>query len=242
MNLKKTIDEITSIRNEENNLSKFMRSLDLPPDHKILDVGCGVGAKLELLQSQGFRVTGVDINQAMVAANVAKGLPCLSVDAFNATADCYDVLLMSHVVEHFQPDVLLKFMNNYLDRLKTGGYLIITTPLASSSFFEDFDHVRPYHPNGIKMVFGDNGAQVQYYGQHKIELFDIWFRRGPFKLYFARGLYFKKYSSLPVKLNILSAILFRLSLGVIGRTDGWMGLYKKCPADTETAASSLVSS
>lgn len=227
MNIHKIINDITCIRDEENNLLKFVNSLNLSPEQKILDVGCGFGSKLEILRSHGFNVIGVEVNQETVATNLTAGINCMTVEEFINTNELYDVLLMSHIIEHLQPDDLLKFMDNYLNRLKPGGYLIVATPLFSSYFYEDFDHVKPYHPTSINQLFGNNSAQVQYYSKNKIELLDIWFRRGPFKLIFAPGLYLKKYSKVPILVNIFLTVLFRLSFGYIGKTNGWMGLYKK---------------
>jgi SAM-dependent methyltransferase len=225
--IRKLINKCTEISTEEKNLIKFVRSLDLPTGHKILDVGCGFGAKLQLLRASGFNVVGVETNDDMVAANLKAGLKCMHVEDFSRTADLYDLILMSHVIEHFPPDGLLKFLDGYLDRLKTGGHLIITTPLLSPYFYEDFDHVKPYHPTGINMVFGNTSAQVQYYSRNKIDLEDLWFRKGPLKILFSSGLYTGKGVRIPTIANIALAVLFRLSLGLIGRTDGWMGLYKK---------------
>jgi SAM-dependent methyltransferase len=227
MNINTLVNLWTEIRNEENNLLKFMRSLNLSQDHKILDIGCGFGDKLKLLRSHGFNVTGIDVNQEIIAANLKVGMSCMTVADFNQMTDMYDVMLMSHVIEHFQPDALLAFMDNYLDRLKIGGHLIITTPLSSPYFYDDFDHVKPYHPTGINMVFSANEAQVQYYSRNKLEVVDLWFRKGPFKLIFKRGLYLKPQKKTPASLNLFLAIIFRLSFGFVGRTDGWMGLYRK---------------
>lgn len=227
MKIDTLLSAITEIRNEDENLLKFIRSLDLSPDQKILDIGCGYGGKVKFLRSHGFSVVGVDINRVIIEANVREGIACMSADAFRNTNDSYSVLIMSHILEHFQPADLLKFMDMYLDRLQTGGYLIITTPLSSPYFYEDFDHVKPYHPTGINMVFCGKGAQVQYYARNKLKLIDLWFRRGPHKIVFSPGLYLPKYRRFPMIANIFFAVLFRLSLGIIGRTDGWMGLYKK---------------
>ena len=227
MNIRKHISSLAEIRNEENNLLKFMRSLNLSPGHKILDIGCGFGAKLELLRSHGYNVIGVDANQEVIMMNLQSGMNCMSVNDFHQTKDMYDVLLMSHIIEHFQPDALLMFMDSYLDRLRTGGHLIITTPLSSPYFFEDFDHVKPYHPTGINMVFCNKQSQVQYYSRNNLEIIDLWFRRGPFKLIFRRSLFVNKNQRVPIVFNSFLAIVFRFSFGVFGRTDGWMGLYKK---------------
>jgi len=224
------IKSISDIRNEDKTLIKFVSSLGLKSDSKILDIGCGYGNKSELLRSYGFQVIGVEVNEDIVKANLRAGLECMTVSEFEQSKELYDVMLMSHIIEHFQPNDLLKFMDNYLDRLKSGGYLIIATPLNSSHFYLDFDHIKPYHPIGLDMVFGNRNAQVQYYSHNQIQLDDIWFRRGPLKMLLFRSLYVRKYSKynkFPMIINVGLAILFRLSLGLIGRTNGWMGLYKK---------------
>jgi len=61
---------------------------------------------------------------------------------------------MSHIIEHFAPHDLLPFIDSYLHRLQPGGRLIICTPLLTKNFYNDFDHVKPYQPVGIGMVFG----------------------------------------------------------------------------------------
>jgi SAM-dependent methyltransferase len=228
-NIHEIINSISNIRNEEKTLNEFVSSLGLKSDSKILDIGCGYGNKSELLRSHGFKVIGVEINEDIVKANLRAGLECMTVSEFEQSKELYDVMLMSHIIEHFQPNDLLKFMDNYLDRLKSGGYLIIATPLNSPHFYLDFDHIKPYHPIGLDMVFGNSNAQVQYYSNNRIKLEDIWFRRGPLKMLYFRGLYVRKYSrynKFPIIINLALAILFRLSLGLIGRTTGWMGLYK----------------
>ena len=225
--LEQLTNSIKNIRTEENNLLKFVRSLNLTPEQKILDVGCGFGKKLALLRSHGFDVTGVEANQSIVSENINANMNCVSVSDFQQTTQMYDVVLMSHVIEHFRPSDLLEFMDGYLDRLKSGGHLIITTPLYSPYFYDDFDHIRPYQPTGIDMVFGTHSTQVQYYSRNKIQLVDIWFRKEFLKTVHLKARHLDNNSLAVSIIDLLSAVFFRLSLGVIARTDGWMGLYKK---------------
>jgi cyclopropane fatty-acyl-phospholipid synthase-like methyltransferase len=225
--LNKIINKIQNSQSEEKKLVQFILSLKLNSDQKILDIGCGFGAKLRLIKAIELHAIGVDINLRMVSKNQEDGLACMTVEDFNRTSDKYDVLLMSHVIEHLSPKDLLNFIDNYLDRLKIGGYLIITTPLLSSYFYDDFDHIKPYQPEGVNMVFGGRECQVQFDSRNQLELHDIWFRRAPFKLHYFAGLYLKKYSRIPKIINLISALIFRLSFEVIGKTDGWMGLYCK---------------
>lgn len=87
---------------------------------KILDVACGYGRILKPLTEMGYEVTGVEINEKIVLQNRQKSLPCLTPSELEKKAEVYDVLIMSHVIEHFAPSDLLKFMDFYLDKLRGG--------------------------------------------------------------------------------------------------------------------------
>lgn len=211
-------------------IENFLR-VSCPGERKkycALDVGCGYGRYLRLLKSSGFEATGVDANQELIRANRELGLQVLHVDEWLKTDDTYDVILMSHVIEHFTPKDLIPFLDGYLDRLKVGGSLIIATPLLTRYFYDDFDHVKPYHPRGIMMVFGTENAQVQYYSRNKLTLEDVWIRRSPLDLPHTSGRYQTSLRARPRQAAMfLSAIMFRLSGGFIGEASGWVGRFKK---------------
>jgi len=201
---------------------------------KLLDIGCGFGRNLRGLRARGIDAVGVEINPDIVRSVVSSGLPCKTVEEFGRETTTFDVLLMSHVIEHFAPRDLLGFLDGYLDRLKLGGHLVIATPLMSNNFYDDFDHVRPYQPLGLLMVFGSTGAQVQYYARNCLELRDIWFRRGPWRLNnsrlrFATG----RLRHLAQIIDVALVLLFRASFGLFGRTDGWVGLFRKIERSTQ---------
>ncbi|WP_254563463.1 class I SAM-dependent methyltransferase [Oscillatoria sp. HE19RPO] len=223
---------ITENNQEQKQLGKFIDELNISKKCQILDLGCGYGNNIQYLQNKNNnKITGIDINALIIDQNRKEGLDCLTVEEFEKQKEKYiekyDVLLMCHVIEHLPSNELLDFMNYYLDCLKKGGHLIIATPLYYSGFYDDFDHVKPYHPTGIDLVFGRRSAQVQYVARHQLELVDIWFRKSQHKLQFFPGLYLKNKPKWPHLINLTLAILFKASFGVIGRKTGWMGLYRK---------------
>jgi len=225
--LEKLVSRIQYSDREERILLKFVERLGLLEGDKILDIGCGYGNKMKLLKSKGFEILGIDVNENIVRKNIEEGLNCITAREFGKNGGMYGLLLMSHIIEHFPPGDLCEFMDDYLDRLKPGGHLIIATPLNCSYFHEDFDHVKPYHPTGIAMVFSGGASQVRFTARNSLKLVDLWFRKGPYKLTFYRGLYLSKYSRFPLVLNLIFGILFHASFGVFGKKDGWLGLYKK---------------
>jgi SAM-dependent methyltransferase len=201
---------------------------------RVLDVGCGYGRNLRPLQAAGFKVMGVDANAEVVKANMAAGLPCLTSEQFDASRDVYDVILMSHVIEHFAPLDLVPFMDSYLDRLRPGGRLIIATPLFTHYFYDDFDHIKPYYPIGIMMVFGGDRAQIRYYARNQLALDDVWIRRSPLVVAHTRGRYMTGWPARPRQVvEFASAFAFRLSFGGIGQATGWVGLFRKVPPSGE---------
>jgi SAM-dependent methyltransferase len=96
----------------------------------ILDIGCGAGDTGEILTGQGYVVDGITLSEEekqvagkvlrnVYVHNVEQGLP----DAVN---DKYDVIILSHVLEHIcYPQRLLKDIRS---RLSPDGILIIALP------------------------------------------------------------------------------------------------------------------
>ncbi|MEK9764682.1 MAG: methyltransferase domain-containing protein, partial [Deltaproteobacteria bacterium] len=137
----------------------------------------------------------------------------------------FDVIIMFHVIEHMEHEQLLEFMDSYLDLLLPGGLLIIATPVMTPYFYEDFDHVKPYLPSGILMVFGGESSQVQYYSKNKLRLLDLKYKKYFWRFPNYRSVYFP--SLFDRAARIISALIYKFSFGLIGRVDGWLGVFQK---------------
>ena len=228
--LKHVYREVVTFNNEGSKITEYVKRACCKPAQKceVLEVGCGYGRHLRILNGLGFDVTGVDVNREIVRTNREAGLRCLTTDEFSQSNESYDVILMSHVIEHFTPKDLVPFLDGYLERLKVGGRLIIATPLVTRFFYDDFDHVKPYHPMGLLMVFGEEHAQVQYYSRNKLRLEDVWIRRGHWRFAHRRSRYMNSPATRLLQVaEFASALAFRLSAGLIGQADGWVGMFRK---------------
>ena len=197
----------------------------------VLEVGCGYGRYLRPLCERGIEAVGVDVNPEIVRRNKDAGLKAMLPAEFQASRQRVRVLLMSHVIEHFQPRELLEFLDRWLDHLEVGGELVVATPLMTPHFYDDFDHVKPYHPDGLKMVFGGGGAQVQYWSRHRLELVEVIFRRSPWRATLSQAIYRGGAAAWPLYLaNVLAMLAFRLSFSLLGRKTGWIGRFRKLPS------------
>jgi len=99
---------------------------------RLLEVGCGSGESLRLLQELGWDAEGVDFDPEAVANARAKGLRVrqgdLAAQAFDSSS--FDAVIASHVIEHVpDPEALLV---EALRVLRPGGTLVLYTPNAAS--------------------------------------------------------------------------------------------------------------
>ena len=121
-----------------------------------VDLGCGRGEWLELLQGAGFVPQGIDLDACMLAACTERGLPVTQGDAIahlKSLADQSQCIVSGfHIAEHMAFDDLETLVIHSMRVLKPGGLLILETPnpenlvVGTSNFFLDPTHLRPIPP------------------------------------------------------------------------------------------------
>ena len=141
----------------------------------VLDVGCGRGELLGLLQSRGISSRGIDVNRAMVDICRERGLAVEQADAVSYLGGQAEAslggLIALQVVEHFEPAYLLRFLELAHHTLRPGAPLVLETinPACWMAFFEtyirDLTHQRPLHPDTLRYLVQASGftsVDVQY--------------------------------------------------------------------------------
>lgn len=100
---------------------------------RLLEIGCGNGARLKLLKKYGWQVEGqeVDTNAGQLAqktlgVKIHLGL----MEELNLQPQQYDAIIMHHVLEHVHDPLLL--MTICHDLLKPGGTFVSITPNSQS--------------------------------------------------------------------------------------------------------------
>jgi 2-polyprenyl-3-methyl-5-hydroxy-6-metoxy-1,4-benzoquinol methylase/glycosyltransferase involved in cell wall biosynthesis len=122
---------------------------------QVVDIGCGRGEMLDLLETAGTPATGVDIDPDMVAICRAKGHRVEQIDAVQFLRDrgerSLDGIFSAQVIEHLTFDQLKAFLTLCRSRLKPGGTAIVETVNphaleAFKTFYTDLTHQRPIFP------------------------------------------------------------------------------------------------
>jgi 2-polyprenyl-3-methyl-5-hydroxy-6-metoxy-1,4-benzoquinol methylase len=128
----------------------------------VLDIGCGRGEFIELLQENNITISGIDLNDEMVEFCQAKGLPVSKQDAIQYLVQAQDNslggLFLGQVIEHMHFEQIVNLVELAFQKLKKGSYLIMETPnpltlaILYRTFYVDPTHVKPIHPLTIQYV------------------------------------------------------------------------------------------
>ena len=142
-------------------------------DAKAIDLGCGRGEWLELLQDAGFDARGVDQDDNMLAACRELGLNAAAADALAALKALPDesqlVVSGFHIAEHIQFSDLQTLVQEALRVLKPAGLLILETPnpenmvVGTVNFYLDPTHQKPIPPELLSFL-------PEYYGFAKVKV------------------------------------------------------------------------
>lgn len=134
-----------------------------PPGAPVLDLGCGRGEALALLRDHGIAGSGVDASARMVQLCRERGLEAEEGDLFAALAAVPEGSLGGvvsfHVIEHLPAAALDRMVRLAYRALRSGGLLILETPnplsvvVAARNFWLDPTHVRPVHPESLKLMY-----------------------------------------------------------------------------------------
>jgi SAM-dependent methyltransferase len=133
----------------------------------VVDIGCGRGELLDLLQAEGVRARGVDANPAMVEVCEGRGLRAEQGDALAFLARQPDAsiggLIAIQVVEHFPPGYLVRFLETAFHKLRPGAPIVLETlnPACWLAFFETYvrdpTHQQPLHPDTLRFLVQASG-------------------------------------------------------------------------------------
>jgi O-antigen chain-terminating methyltransferase len=145
-------------------LEKVLQTTDNAP---VLDVGCGRGEWLELLQENEINAQGLDLNRIMVASCQQMGLDVIESDVVaylkNIDSNSLSVISGFHIIEHLPFKVLIQLYDEALRVLKPGGMVIFETPnpenliVGACNFYTDPTHINPIPPSTAQFILEARG-------------------------------------------------------------------------------------
>ncbi len=142
------------IKERQKKYLKFINPLKILKDEvKALDIGCGRGEWISLLNENGFNARGIDINESMVRLASQKGLNAAVNDALgelkSLDENSLDIITAFQVVEHIKFDDVLELIKEAKRVLAPCGILILETPnpenimVGTQWFYLDATHKNP---------------------------------------------------------------------------------------------------
>ena len=133
---------------------------------RVLDIGCGNGEFLGILQAAGHEAVGVDIDPAMVAACQQQGYTAYEADVVTwlpTQSGQYDAIFSSNVIEHLDAPTVAAVVNGAYQALRPGGLLLMGTPNPESAivhfheYWRDPTHVRLYSRQVLEFFLHNAG-------------------------------------------------------------------------------------
>lgn len=143
----------------------------------VLDLGCGRGELLEVLQSIGADAYGVEVDEGCVRSCVDRGLRATGGDGITHLRSVAPAslggLAMVQVIEHFSPQGQLDVLAAAAAAVAPGGRMLIETvnPLSlyvyGHALYLDPTHTRPVHPLYLQFLAEQAGfvnAEIVFTG------------------------------------------------------------------------------
>lgn len=146
------------------------------PEKDFLEVGCGAGDLLRVLEQKGYEGLGVDYSPEVVkfARQSLSGRVACEVKNIEAVEGEFSVVIASEVMEHHEDDV--GFLKKLADLTKPGGHVIITVPARMSRWGanDDFSgHVRRYERDELGQKFIDSGLEPLFVHSYGVPIYNM---------------------------------------------------------------------
>lgn len=147
----------------------YLRSLDIPLNARILDIGCGQGAFLLALQQAGYtNIQGVDVSETQVdvARKFTDSALCVSdIPCWLAAQHDFDYVFMFDVLEHIPVHDQVNFLGTIRRKLSEAGLLFCRVPNANSAFasryrWGDWTHHCSFTEDSLAFVLSGAGFEM----------------------------------------------------------------------------------
>ncbi|HIJ59009.1 MAG TPA: class I SAM-dependent methyltransferase [Nitrospirae bacterium] len=138
---------------------------------RLLDIGCGNGELVEMMNNWGWQAEGIEVDYKAVDVARSRGLKVTQGDflEIDLSLEAFDAIISSHVFEHvYEP---IDFLKKCYKAIKPNGIICIATPnsesLQNSIFKKNWmaldapRHLYLYNPSSMALCA--KKANINYY-------------------------------------------------------------------------------
>ena len=129
----------------------------LRQDSKVLDVGAGNASFARFCEREDFYLFEANPESATFLRERFKNVKEGALPVLPFPDKYFDLIHMSHVIEHLQPQEVYDSLKEMDRCCKPGGAIVISAPLLWDGFYDDLSHVKPYPPTVLKKYLCNEG-------------------------------------------------------------------------------------
>lgn len=137
---------------------------------RVLDIGCGRGYFLDLLQSKDIHGVGIDSDPELIAICKKNGHEAYVDDGNHFLSQLdngnLDGIFAGHIIEHLNLSAKIGFLEQCYDKLNDNGVLLLETPNTTSVYvmhnlyYLDPTHEKPLFPEALKHLAEIVGFEI----------------------------------------------------------------------------------
>jgi len=188
----------------------YLKYIPAKKDSRILVISCGPGYFLNLLNKVGYtEVTGIDSDPGKIEYGKARGLNCVTAEAFDFlenNREEYAVIFVEQEINHLTKEEILAFLCLCRRNLKEEGTLIIhslngANPITGAeALAQNFDHFNTFTESSLRQI-------LEYSNYHEIKVI-------PLNLYV---FFHNPLNYVAMLLDKLNTLYFRLNFILYGK-------------------------
>lgn len=142
----------------------------------LLDVGCGDGRLLHLLQNDSIQLRGIDLSSQAIALaqafNPGLDFDCISVADLS---EQYQMVTLIEVLEHISDKMIADFMVATTQRVVPDGYMLVSVPSVNIPFNKK--HYRHYNLSLLQETLAPYFTLVEHWWVYRQGSFSEWLSR-----------------------------------------------------------------
>ena len=155
----------------------FIRQACTADNPRVVDLGCGRGEWLELLQREKISAHGVDTNRIFLSRCRESGFDVTEEDVLTylGTLETASISAVTgfHIIEHLPFDYLVRLLDEVMRVLRAGGLILFETPnpdnvlVGSNFFYFDPSHRHPLPSSLMELLLETRGfADIEIKNLH----------------------------------------------------------------------------